>query len=706
MIKANFNAYNRYVTDSVYQWDIDQVLTVNGLNLVVAPEVHFSNANTDRAIPRQTVKTDKGFTVKVPNSLLQEPFTIYAHVGIYEGDTFKVIELVEVPVKPRKRPLDYKIEDSDEEVYSFKKLENNIANMVTKADAKVINARIDSLIAHKNDTEGNSELIDMRISADGTKYATAGESVRKQFENVNRLKTNVPFELELGSITNGVDEPNATRARLKDRIKACSAVVSFSGNIDYYFGYAVYNDIGEYDGIDHGWNAITSDARVEIPDGYFKFNFRRADNATITDADLNTLRDTLKITQFNVLSNLDELNNLVNVGYPVINSYSLELGSLADGNPVDFDTRARFTEKLRVTDKTVITVSPNGTYHYGYAAYDESGVFDGVDHGWNLATNRHVIELNHNGYIRMNFKRLDDMNITEEDLATIYDLVTITTAKNAQDIEDKINEDYTKVMTDTEHNNAISSILVDYGRVEGASYVFARIPKVTNDGKKLKPIVKLTSTDSTISGDKTSALLYSQREKTIFTLNAGLFNTTTMQPVGQTIIDGEVLVSTPMVDDMGSPISDNECYPLCIDNNGDLSAPYNRNVDTAAMLIDGVVHAVTGWGKIIDNFVACSDTVENEIVHAGNYIRQCIGQFQNGDYFVCTVDMSRGTIENESGVTYSALADLLISKGVKFAYSLDGGGSAETIIGQRQLNPIYEGEYGRSVPTVITFELT
>lgn len=52
----------------------------------------------------------------------------------------------------------------------------------------------------------------------------------------------------------------------------------------------------------------------------------------------------------------------------------------------------------------------------------------------------------------------------------------------------------------------------------------------------------------------------------------------------------------------------------------------------------------------------------------------------------------------------SDLAQIFVDHGVKFAYSLDGGGSAETVIGNRKLNPIYEGTTGRRVPTVITFE--
>lgn len=193
MIRANFNTYASYVTDSLYQWDLNQVLSVTGLNLAVVPEVHFSNANTDRAIVRQATKVNNVISVGIPNSLLQEPLRIRAHIGIYEGDTFKVVELVEIPVIARKRPNDYQIQDSDEEIYSFQALENAIANMVKVSDFntdkasinasistldKSVNSRIDNIIAHNNDTEGNTELVDIRTDVDGNTHDSAGAAVR------------------------------------------------------------------------------------------------------------------------------------------------------------------------------------------------------------------------------------------------------------------------------------------------------------------------------------------------------------------------------------------------------------------------------------------------------------------------------------------------------------------------------------------------
>ena len=128
MIRANFNTYQSYVTDSLYQWDKNQDLVISGLNLSVAPEIHFANADMERALVRQSTLNDGIITVRIPNSLLQTSYPIKAYVGVYEGDSFKVIESVIIPIMPKEKPADYTIEDSDEEIYSFNALEYKINN--------------------------------------------------------------------------------------------------------------------------------------------------------------------------------------------------------------------------------------------------------------------------------------------------------------------------------------------------------------------------------------------------------------------------------------------------------------------------------------------------------------------------------------------------------------------------------------------------
>lgn len=132
MLRVNFSAYNTYVTDSLYRWDKNQKLVISGLNLSVNPEVRFTNEIMDKSIVRQSVCEDGVLTVSIPNSLLQYPYTIKAYIGIYEGDLFKTIECVNIPVIAQERPLDYVLTDSDGEIYSFNALDNKVEHSLEK----------------------------------------------------------------------------------------------------------------------------------------------------------------------------------------------------------------------------------------------------------------------------------------------------------------------------------------------------------------------------------------------------------------------------------------------------------------------------------------------------------------------------------------------------------------------------------------------
>lgn len=195
MIKANFNAYNSYVTDSLYQWDKDRVLEVSGINIAIAPEIHFNNIEMDRAIVRHGTLKNGVVSVKIPNSMLQSIHDIRAYIGVWEGSTFKTVESILIPIIVRDKPSDYVLDVNDEEYYSFSKLENEIANMVsavdfnrqvTITDASIervksdLEARISKIIHDNQATEGNTELLDLRTGYDYELFPTAGDAVRGQ----------------------------------------------------------------------------------------------------------------------------------------------------------------------------------------------------------------------------------------------------------------------------------------------------------------------------------------------------------------------------------------------------------------------------------------------------------------------------------------------------------------------------------------------
>lgn len=397
----------------------------------------------------------------------------------------------------------------------------------------------------------------------------------------------------------------------------------------------------------------------------------------------NIKKHTVKPNQTTFIDNEPELN--------------IEQGTITNGLKVDTEDTWRIRTGAMINNPHGLVIERKSDYFTYALWFYKGGVWTGQGSGW-LDKQQHVVEPGYD--VMVNFSHKGGNLFTPENIANMPSDFVIT-----QNFKGANGYDVERILSEQDVAEAISSIQVEYGRKNGASYVFARIPKTLNNGKRISPKVNLTSVDKSMDGAKRSALTFARDTNAIFTINGGLAHGANATPVGQLIIDGESINDEPM-DGGGGTLHPAQCPPLAIDANGNMTT-YPRNVTNSTMLADGVQHAVTAWIRLVDNYVVSTDvTNEIELVHNG--IRnplQSIGQFQNGDYFVCTVDGNRGGIVNEAGMLYSELANLLVSKGVKFAYCLDGGGSTETVIGKRQLNPIYEGVNGRKVGTVITFEI-
>ena len=329
MIKANFKAYNTYTVDSLHQWDINQPLEVTGLNLTTAPEVHFSNSNSDRAIVRQATLKNGVIVVNIPNSLLQEPFRIFAHIGVYEGNTFKVVEVVEIPVKPRKRPADYQLTDTDEEVYSFKRLENLLANRATTA-------QVANIIAHNNDTNGNSELVDVRTGADNKVYASAGEALRVQFNRSLKskaykvitsanYKTLLPDldDADVNTMYNLLFASNLPEASLPANLPfsvsygAMWLLLTMEGNTDGQYRTQVFINTGtgemwtRYCSADwQAWHNVVGDLKASLS------SYLKSEDAPITSANYEESLPDLNDAQINKVYRFLFANNLTPAEMP------------------------------------------------------------------------------------------------------------------------------------------------------------------------------------------------------------------------------------------------------------------------------------------------------------------------------------------------------------------------------------------------------
>lgn len=231
------------------------------------------------------------------------------------------------------------------------------------------------------------------------------------------------------------------------------------------------------------------------------------------------------------------------------------------------------------------------------------------------------------------------------------------------------------------------------------NYYVIEIPQIRSNGQKQYPFVFVPNGSN---GATLSALTMMHNYGWYFGMNAGVFDlneTGTKKPYLITIEDETI------IDGLYYEWFANTSFVLTINDDGVLGyADKVANGTTAqGVLNDGAVSAVTGFIPIVVNGVASSVGGEYlERTDRGQ--RQVIGQFANGNY--CIITAEGRNFDNSTGFTALELQEICVNLGLYFAFMLDGGGSTETVIGDEQINTIYEGTYGRLVPSFIVFNGT
>lgn len=147
MISVTFTDSLDNVTSvkSLYQWDVGQTLEISGLNLSVAPKVHFATKVEDVAYVVQSELSNGKVTVNIPDKVLSHGYPIIAYVYYEVGLDKKTIKVVTIPVIKRQKPADW-VDTTPSQILQVKnyleKIEGDLDTL--DADYKTFKALITS----------------------------------------------------------------------------------------------------------------------------------------------------------------------------------------------------------------------------------------------------------------------------------------------------------------------------------------------------------------------------------------------------------------------------------------------------------------------------------------------------------------------------------------------------------------------------------
>lgn len=216
-----------------------------------------------------------------------------------------------------------------------------------------------------------------------------------------------------------------------------------------------------------------------------------------------------------------------------------------------------------------------------------------------------------------------------------------------------------------------------FDSISGTTYYATIIPPKDSDGNPI--VLKHGYAGNKFNSGEMTAREYSNEHMLSFAANASLFNMGDRTLLGIQISDGKV--------DQGVAL--NNRYILGIKDGNKLQA-YPHTTSTSTLLADGVKQAVTAFYPIIEN----GETINriNYNIDDSNadtrHPRQIIGQDDDGNIVFITV---QGRSIEGTGANFTDMARMCHNLKLTFAFNLDGGGSAQTVVRGSLVNVPTEG---------------
>lgn len=175
--------YDKYgrVIEKIVQWDVGQSISIKGYDLTsYAPQIHFANANSEKALVVESVFSGGLLSCQVPNSLARENLPIIMYIYDAVGETGKTNTIIKIPVTPRPMPEDVVYTDDvgvislTEVLRQAREYMNNSLNYSTKAKGSEEKAKTSADAAKVSETNA--------AKSESTAFSSAAQAAQSAKE--------------------------------------------------------------------------------------------------------------------------------------------------------------------------------------------------------------------------------------------------------------------------------------------------------------------------------------------------------------------------------------------------------------------------------------------------------------------------------------------------------------------------------------------
>ena len=199
-----------------------------------------------------------------------------------------------------------------------------VANTVSQINT--LQSRVDNIIPDGTQTEGNTELLDIRVGADGITYSSAGNSVRGQCSDLTKDVNYIgsTLNIKLNQIRGGFKQGFYANAdgtynpNRQDYVCTVKSIAVTAGDILTFkdFPYAGIFYIGNFDSnmdyIDYSTESITLNGTVDHVIGsgisYIQISFTRGGGTTLIPAEYANAKVTINDGLNDVEINTQDIN--------------------------------------------------------------------------------------------------------------------------------------------------------------------------------------------------------------------------------------------------------------------------------------------------------------------------------------------------------------------------------------------------------------